>query len=346
MNHHFERTDVSSATYKLVLGCGSAMLIHSLLRLRSRNNGPQSNKPLTRSGELRVETPKKSANPPTTPGDVDCIGTPSRHVNSATGQDLSDIEAKILIAARMTARAYSKPASEHALMMRLFQKCQDKTNRIELLESLQTSLLERPDLVIVRAANMGRYMCDGGTLLHTASRAGNMGAIDILLKQDGISPWDRDLQGRVALHWAAENWHVEACRVLLAAMQSSSESDVNDLRGTNAPVDLLGQTPLGWACMGSGRRAGQPKPPQALIDLLFAAGDGSIMPPTPYQSRSGSRLPFSSVYDCHHYNVCANGLMLVGVADVWLPRPCLCPRLCLGRGSRLQGQGEGEGPAV
>lgn len=278
----------SSRIVNVMLGCTSTLLIYGLLRMKGRSMFSISSKPFSGTDvNLCPKTPRKI-------DDNDCMLTPCE--KRITGvQSVSDIEEKILIAARATAQAYARPASEHALIARLYQKCQDKTDRVELLDALKKAILQRPDLANIRAANMGRYMCDGGTLLHTASRSGNLGAIEFLLQQGSLSPWDIDLQGRLPLHWAAENWHVDACRMLLEAMRTSEKYTHCDFRGVDAPTDLMGLTPLGWACVGSSRRAGQPKPPQELIDLLFAPGDGSIMPPTPYEMRSGSRCS-----KCHH----------------------------------------------
>lgn len=141
---------------------------------------------------------------------------------------------------------------------------------------------------------------DGSTPLHCAARWGNLDVVEYLLSlkkpqsnEPLVNVWARDLQGRVALHLAAEYEHVEVCKVLMSAMTKTNDIS-QDIRmtpptpakrsvlGSSAPVDLTGTTPLGWA---SRRKKGRPSSP--IRELLFKEGDNSILPQKLYLERSG-----------------------------------------------------------
>ena len=52
-----------------------------------------------------------------------------------------------------------------------------------------------------------------------------MPALHLLLQSSEIEVNAVDLQGRTALHIAAENGHLEACRVLKQAMAAAGQKD-------------------------------------------------------------------------------------------------------------------------
>lgn len=157
-------------------------------------------------------------------------------------------------------------------------------------------LNSEPELAVCRSCGvLSNFAPDGSTPLHCAARAGNIDVVKYLLSlkkpqsnENLVNVWARDLQGRVALHLAAEYEHVELCKVLMSAMTEPNEitrdppSTPRSVVGSSAPVDLTGTTPLGWA---SRRRKGRPSSP--IRELLFKEGDSSILPQKFYLERSG-----------------------------------------------------------
>lgn len=119
--------------------------------------------------------------------------------------------------------------------------------------------------------------------------------------QISVDVWACDLQGRVALHLAAENYFEDVCVLLLRAMEKgegpSTEGREEAEPGQTpqkigadgcgkfrhtAPEDLTGSTPLGWA-----KRKANGRPPANIEALLFRHGDNSIIPKSPFVSRTG-----------------------------------------------------------
>ena len=114
-----------------------------------------------------------------------------------------------------------------------------------------------PNLMVCRFDSAGTDVPDGFTPLHVVCQRGNMAVLKILLR-DAITPsslvntWVRDLQGRTPLHFAVANDHLEVCAVLRDVMKhqhprSKHGAVIVDPVGVNAPIDLTGSTPLGWA---------------------------------------------------------------------------------------------------
>lgn len=71
------------------------------------------------------------------------------------------------------------------------------------------------------------------------------------------------------------------------------EQPSRDPIGADAPVDLTGTTPLGWAAFKLNR-----KPPNS-IDFLFSPGDRSVLPRTPLRIREGSSVK-TALYSSNH----------------------------------------------
>ena len=113
--------------------------------------------------------------------------------------------------------------------------------------------------------------------------------VNLLLATPGASAWVRDLQGRTALHCAAEtlqaglgpeneNYNYDTMKVLRTSM--AKERPQQDPIGVNAPVDLSGRTPLGR--QKRTKKELSPLPSQEVRDLLFCPGDKSVLPIQPY----------------------------------------------------------------
>jgi hypothetical protein len=150
---------------------------------------------------------------------------------------------------------------------------------------LRDCLLYNPCLPVARIVDYGAL--EGQTPLHFAASGGCNAAIELMISLGApppfVSVWVRDLQGRTPLHLAAENGHVETCLLLRRLMKEERGGDIyQDPVGVCAPLDLGGNTPLGWAA-----KAKSGKPAEELEKALFQRGDGSILQKTPMELRIG-----------------------------------------------------------
>jgi serine/threonine protein phosphatase PrpC len=150
---------------------------------------------------------------------------------------------------------------------------------------LRDCLLYNPCLPVARIVDYGAL--EGQTPLHFAASGGCNAAIELMVSLGApppfVSVWVRDLQGRTPLHLAAENGHVETCLLLRRLMKEERGGDIyQDPVGVCAPMDLGGNTPLGWAA-----KAKSGKPAEELEKALFQRGDGSILQKTPMELRIG-----------------------------------------------------------
>lgn len=193
-----------------------------------------------------------------------------------SSSDVERMHADIVQAAKETAKWFKSDLSEKQLRHDIFKACQQVSNP-SLVDGMISKIEMYPHLATCRAANISTFAADGATPLHVAAAWGNLKAIEALLNAPGVSVWTRDLQGRLPLHLAAEMNRPEVCSVLLTAMRIDSQ---RDLVGEDAPVDLAGLTPMGWA-----KRKGRPS--SDITNLLFKPGDMSILPRTPFRQRTG-----------------------------------------------------------
>ena len=189
--------------------------------------------------------PSKARNPmasPPLPPKLVSISTPSTSSGKSRYKETmteSFKEAR-LSAAVETAASLRSPPQDADIRRILFKCCQqiDDPNKPEkvLLQRLRDLLSTQPLLANVRAADQGNIAADGSTPLHCAARWGNIPVIRALLSECpevSVSSWAVDLQGRTALHLAAEYGHEEAVEVLRRAM---TEERSLDPIGAQAPV--------------------------------------------------------------------------------------------------------------
>ncbi|KAM3568694.1 hypothetical protein VYU27_009192, partial [Nannochloropsis oceanica] len=201
----------------------------------------------------------------------------------------------VLKAAVDTAACLTSPISDWKKQKAVFDACalSRATPEHNKIQALASSLASEPSLAKARSTRLAMLAPDGQTPLHCAAAMNNMTALNLLLLAPETDCFAVDLQGRTALHLAATNGHLEACRLLKHEMTRRAEGGREGGReggqapvGMAAPVDLSGRTPLGWRVSAAGEK-------KELEEELFALGDPSIFPTVPLQARTGGeRLGF------------------------------------------------------
>ena len=129
----------------------------------------------------------------------------------------------------------------------VFYLCKYKHREAELREKLE----EEPNLL--RCRFFRPNIEKGQTLLHHAACYGNVAAIRAILECGEANAFVKDEQGRTALHIAAALDPKKAgvtaddisdcVKYLIEAMERDGRTPM----GPGAPVDVTGQTPLGYA---------------------------------------------------------------------------------------------------
>ncbi len=187
-----------------------------------------------------------------------------------------------------------------------FKHCgaSSSTVKEKYLVNLKNQLKIDPKLVYARSTLSRSADEFGWTGLHFAAKYDNIGMIETLLNYKA-DPMSVDVRGCTALHVAAKNHRVDACKRLIQAM-----SDANDGKkpvGTHAPVDLRGFTPAIYAKITKAIKdravdkavEDAEKRKVECQSILYAFGDRHISPrnPSPSSLRkhllntSGSDLP-------------------------------------------------------
>jgi serine/threonine protein phosphatase PrpC len=169
----------------------------------------------------------------------------------------------------------------------IVQSCQNMDKEKNKLKKIATLLQADPKLASYRLNKLGDNISnlDGWCPIHCAAYYNRIDVAQVLLEH-GASAWSRDLQGRTSLHIAAERGNEEICEFLKEQM--AKERNVMPI-GENAPTDLGGTTPLGWAAFGSASRTRKDSTgvKDSMKKLLFSPGDKTILPRTPRSNRGG-----------------------------------------------------------
>jgi serine/threonine protein phosphatase PrpC len=246
--------------------------------------------PSTTSSVVQLKClPKKSApplsaflSPSRVPTEVRCIHcqamtpvhatTPSKESASASATTFPAVDIdklkgtlnkKVLSAAKHTAFSLASPPNIVESRNKVFRLCASSNPlNDKLLQRLSKLLVKDKALLQARASHLGNLVPDGLTPLMASAFCNQLGAAQIIINMDASTKEDVDLQGRTALHIAAEMGSMEVVQLL------------HGPEGPDAPLDLTGYTPFGRA-LTSNVKAAQ----QAQIQLkqtLFSPGDKSV----------------------------------------------------------------------
>ena len=210
-------------------------------------------------------------------------GTP----RSQDNDEDAEMKVAILDAAKDTAESIRGSIDRWNNTRYIVQACQNMDKEKTKLIKINNLLQADPKLTSYRLNKLGDNISnlDGWCPMHCAAYYNRIDVVQVLL-DNGASTWSRDLQGRTPLHIAAERGHEEMCEFLKEQM--SKERNIVPI-GENAPTDLGGTTPLGWAAIGSAARShiDSKGVKDSMKKLLFSPGDKTILPRTPRSNRGG-----------------------------------------------------------
>jgi serine/threonine protein phosphatase PrpC len=189
--------------------------------------------------------------------------TPSTASMPTHSAQKDPLEKKVISAARETAFSLSSPPNVVETRNKVFRLCASSNPLNDKLLQRLSKLLEKDmTLLHARAAHLGNLVPDGLTPLMASAFCNQAGAAAIILNMDASTKDDVDLQGRTALHIAAEMGAMDVVQLL------------RGLEGPDAPLDLIGYTPFGRALTSNVKAAQQAQP--QLKQTLFSPGDKSI----------------------------------------------------------------------
>jgi serine/threonine protein phosphatase PrpC len=200
----------------------------------------------------------------------------SNEQNSSQRQLLSPLHARVLECAVDTAESLQSPPSVTEARNRVLCMCANNKELNDKLASRLRKLLEKePTLLQCRSSQLGSLVPDGYTPLMVSSARNLVLAVKIILeaakKNDTLDNVlsDVDMQGRTALHIAAQHGALDVIELLMGATSSSGKPE-----GDQAPLDLMGQTPFGRAVVSNEPTAQKQR--KKLQTALFSPGDKSI----------------------------------------------------------------------
>ena len=243
--------------------------------------------------------------------------TPKAHQERDTPDFMSPLEKEVLVAAKRTTESIMSPSYVTDARNKVFRLCASgKPLQDKLLQKLGKILEQDSSLLSSRASSMGNLVPDGLTPLMAAAYVNQVDAARLIVEMDPSTKVHVDLQGRTALHVAAEMGSLDVVRLLQS----------NDTLGAKAPLDLLGNTPLGRAVTSHQKSARMAQ--SQLTQVLFSPGDPSVCgAPTPSRQRAatsagcsvpvgysqmpGFRVKMEDALSIHSWE----GNALVGVCD-------------------------------
>lgn len=211
--------------------------------------------------------------------------SPSQQFRSIPSALTQHVESLVVSAATETARATFSPPFLQKLRDKVFRLCATVRMDDKLAKRLRALLVKDPSLLHARATHLGQLVPDGMTPLMAAAYAGSCMAAEVLLQvakemNDSVV-MDCDLQGRTALHIAAEYGNMYLVQLLLPSYQlgdsttgGGATTANNSTLGSPMPIDLLGRTPLGRAITSPIPTARKRR--KELESLLFSPGDLSV----------------------------------------------------------------------
>ena len=228
----------------------------------------------------------------------------------------SALDTLVLSAAKETAESMISPPSVADARNKVFRLCaSQKPLSDKLYKKLRRMLQQDPNLASARASHLGNLVPDGYTPLMATAAINHVVAAEIILELAPEVVNEVDLQGRTALHIAAE----------LGCIQMVDLLKSRHPEGPDAPLDLTGHTPLGRAVTSQHKTAKQNQ--FQLKEKLFSPGDRSVCGwPTPAKTRSaqldlqlaygyadipGFRVVMEDSISCHVWT----GHALFGVCD-------------------------------
>jgi serine/threonine protein phosphatase PrpC len=286
-------------------------------------------KTFRRQGSVPPPRAFSLASPPEMPKEVVCQNcnrvtpvildpsTPKANKAGETPEFMSPLEKQVLVAAKKTTESILSPSYVTDARNKVFRLCASgKPLQEKLLQKLGKILQHDPSLLSSRASTMGNLVPDGLTPLMAAAYVNQVDAAKLIVELDPITKVQVDLQGRTALHIAAEMGSLDVVRLLQS----------NDTLGAKAPLDLLGNTPLGRAVTSHQKSARMAQ--SQLTQVLFSPGDPSVCgAPTPSRQRAatstgcsvpvgyaqmpGFRVKMEDALSIHSWE----GHALVGVCD-------------------------------
>ena len=294
----------------------------------STTSGKTPTKTLKRQGSVPPPAAFLLGSPPQMPTEVVCQhchqvtpvivapSTPRVHEVTFAPPDLmSPLEKQILNAARRTTESILSPSYVTEVRTKVFRFCaSSKPLQEKLMLKLRKYFQQDPSLLSSRASTMGNLVPDGLTPLMAAAYVNQLDVAKLIIELDPTTKTHVDLQGRTALHIAAEMGSLDVVRLLQS----------NDTLGSRAPLDLLGNTPLGRAVTSHQKPARRAQ--TQLAQVLFSPGDRSVCGvPTPSKERNatqgqaplgysqipGFRVKMEDALSIHSWE----GHTLVGVCD-------------------------------
>lgn len=230
----------------------------------------------------KKSTPAQSVflSPARVPTEVRCIHchamtpvhatTPSMESTPATSSPTVNVDElnvtlnrMVLSAAKHTAFSLASPPNIVESRNKVFRLCASSNPLNDKLLQRLSKLLEKDKALLqARASHLGNLVPDGLTPLMATAFCNQLAAAQIIINMDATTKEDVDLQGRTALHIAAEMGSLEVVRLL------------HGPEGPDAPLDLTGYTPFGRALTSNVKAAQQAQ--LQLKHTLFSPGDKSV----------------------------------------------------------------------